>query len=107
MYKITYNFCDHLKENPNIKTIANLYSFYSKMLAYHLSDKTPESRTKIFGNLPPFVIDLNCNNAMKHSLYELRKIISNLREYDVKSKGVDSISTESELLKEMIYKITH
>ena len=37
---------------------------------------------------------------------QLTYIISVLREYDVKSKGVDSNCEEGELLKEMIYKIT-
>ena len=35
------------------------------------------------------------------------RIISILREYDLKSKGVDATKNDGDLLKEMIYKITH
>ena len=39
---------------------------------------------------------------------KLVKIISYLREYDLKSKGVNNNSiSEGELLKELIYKILH
>lgn len=106
-YKIIHNFSQHLKENPNIKTILMLYNFYHKMLMYHLSpDKSNEALRAIYGNLPPMILSKNVRYAQSHTITQLTYIISVLREYDVKSKGVDSNSEEGELLKEMIYKIT-
>ena len=106
-YKIIHNFTQHLKENPNIKTILMLYNFYHKMLMYHLSpDKSNEALRAIYGNLPPMIMSKNVRYAQSHTIAQLTNIISVLREYDVKSKGVDSNSEEGELLKEMIYKIT-
>ena len=106
-YKIIHNFSQHLKENPNIKTILMLYNFYHKMLMYHLSpDKSNEALRAIYGNLPPMIMSKNVRYAQSHTITQLTNIISVLREYDVKSKGVDSNSEEGELLKEMIYKIT-
>jgi len=106
-YKIIQNFTQHLKENPNIKTILMLYNFYHKMLMYHLSpDKSNEALRAIYGNLPPMILSKNVRYAQSHTITQLTYIISVLREYDVKSKGVDSNSEEGELLKEMIYKIT-
>lgn len=106
-YKIIQNFTQHLKENPNIKTILMLYNFYHKMLMYHLSpDKSNEALRAIYGNLPPMIMSKNVRYAQSHTIAQLTNIISVLREYDVKSKGVDSNSDEGELLKEMIYKIT-
>lgn len=105
-YKIIHNFTQHLKENPNIKTILMLYNFYHKMLMYHLSpDKSNEALRAIYGNLPPMILSKNVRYAQSHTIAQLTNIISVLREYDVKSKGVDSNSDEGELLKEMIYKI--
>lgn len=105
-YKIIHNFTQHLKENPNIKTILMLYNFYHKMLMYHLSpDKSNEALRTIYGNLPPMILSKNVRYAQSHTIAQLTNIISVLREYDVKSKGVDSNSDEGELLKEMIYKI--
>jgi DNA polymerase-3 subunit delta len=46
--------------------------------------------------------------AKNYSTAKLKAIFSYLRDYDLKSKGVDSgAATEGELLKEMIFKILH
>lgn len=105
VYKITYNFCNHLKENPNPATINGLASFYGKMLAYHLSDRSPAVATKIFGSLPPFILQTKIQETLKFSIPELKKNISILREYDAKCKGVDADLDDAELLKELIYRL--
>lgn len=107
VYKITYNFCKHLKENPNPATINGLASFYGKMLAFHLSDRSSDSLKRIFGNLPPFILQTKAQEATKFSLVELKRNISYLREYDAKCKGVDSALEDAELLKELVYRLTH
>lgn len=105
-YKIIQNFTQHLKENPNIKTILMLYNFYHKMLMYHLApDKSNEALRSIYGNLPPMIMSKNVRYAQSYTIPQLTRIMAVLREYDAKSKGVDSNSEEGELLKEMIYKI--
>ncbi len=107
-YKIINNFTQHLKENPNIKTILMLYNFYHKMLKYQLSaEKDTDAQRKIFGNLPPSILSKNVQYAQYHTIPQLTNIISVLREYDMKSKGVDANCEEAELLKEMIFKIIH
>lgn len=107
-YNIMLNFTLHLKENPNIRTITMLYSFYHKMIRYHLSpDKSNDALRTIFGNLPPSIMARNVGFANNHTMPQLTRIISILREYDLKCKGVDSSNDDAELLKEMIYKITH
>jgi DNA polymerase-3 subunit delta len=46
--------------------------------------------------------------ARNYSLQNLIKIIDLLKEYDLKSKGVNNISTsDGELLKELLFKILH
>lgn len=107
-YKIVHNFCDNIKENPNVKTIAALSKFYTRLLAYHYEPvKKEENLKKIFGNIHPFVIKLNCQYAQRYSVFELKKIIGLLREFDLKSKGLNTTAPDGELLKEMIYKILH
>lgn len=108
VYNIMLNFTMHLKENPNIRTISMLFSYYHKMLRYHLSpDKSNDALRTVFGNLPPSIIARNVSIANNHTIPQLTRIISILKEYDLKSKGVDANNDEGELLKEMIYKITH
>lgn len=105
-YKITLNLNRNSKENPLVKIIALLYPFYYKMLAYHLSpDKTPETMAKIYGNTHPYVMKINTSYAQHYSLPELYKIISLLREFDMKAKGVNASGNEENLLQELIYKV--
>jgi len=105
-YKIVHHFCQNIKQTPNVQTINSLASFYLKMLAYNLSDKSIEAKAKIFGN-NAFIQKINVQYAQNHSVLELQKIISILREYDTKTKGVESNLSDEELLKELVYKITH
>jgi len=105
-YKIVHYFCQNIKQSPNILTINSLVSFYLKLLAYNLSDKSIEAKSKIFGK-NPYIQDINIKHALNHSVLELQKNISILREYDAKTKGVDSNLSDEELLKELVYKISH
>lgn len=107
VYKITLNFAMHQKENPNIRTITMLYSFFNKMLMYHLAaDKSNDALKELFGS-NPHIMAKNIGVASGFSVPQLIKIISILREYDLKSKGVDADFDSGEQLKEMMFKITH
>jgi len=105
-YKIVHYFSQNIKQAPNILTVNSLSSFYLKLLAYNLSDKSIEAKGKIFGK-NDYVQKINVQYAQSHSVLELQKIIGILREYDAKTKGVDSNLSDEELLKELVYKITH
>jgi DNA polymerase-3 subunit delta len=105
-YKIVHYFCQNMKQTPNVMTINSLASFYLKLLAYNLSDKSIEAKAKVFGK-NDYVQQINTGHARNHSVLELQKIIGILREYDAKSKGVDSNLTDEELLKELVYRVTH
>ena len=107
-YSIMLNFTMHQKENPNIRTILMLFNFYNKMIRYHLlPEKNQESLRLLYGTTYDKIIATNVSYANNHSLPQLTRIVSILREYDVKSKGVDATKNDGELLKEMIYKIIH
>lgn len=107
-YSIMLNFTLHQKENPNVKTILMLFNFYNKMIRYHLlPEKNQESMKLLYGTTYNNIIARNVGFANNHSLAQLTRIISILREYDMKCKGVDANNDNAELLKEMIYKITH
>jgi len=105
-YKIVHYFCQNIKQTPNVLTINSLASFYLKLLAYNLSDKSMEAKAKVFGK-NDWIQKTNVQYAQNHSVLELQKNIGILREYDAKTKGVDSHLPDEELLKELIYKITH
>ncbi|MCR4965882.1 MAG: DNA polymerase III subunit delta [Bacteroidales bacterium] len=105
-YKITLNFTQHLKENPNVKTIAVLYRFFNKMLQYHLApDKDTATKERIFGSKSSFMINKQVGYTYNYPLLKVVSVMSILREYDMKSKGLGSNASEGDLLKEMIMKI--
>lgn len=96
------------KDNPLIVTISLIFSFFNKLIIYHsLSDKSQGNAAKVLGVNPFFVKDY-VNAANNYKPDKLIRIIGYLREYDLKSKGVDNLSaTDGELLKELIFKILH
>ncbi len=101
-------FSSNEKEHPMVMTITSLYGYFCKMLTYHfLQDKSKASVASALGVHPFFVGDYE-KAAKNFSLVKLKSIFGYLREYDLKSKGVDRGSaSEGELLKELVFKIMH
>ena len=104
---IIKHFAANPKDNPLVITIGVLLVF-SKTLLYHtLKDKSKNNVASTLKVNPFFVRDYELA-ARNYPKGKLVKIISYLREYDLKSKGVNNNSvSEGELLKELIYKILH
>ena len=104
-YQIAQYFSDNPKDNPMVVTTSLVFSFYIKLLKYHgLKDKNPKNVASVLGVNPFFLKDYDL--ALKN--YPMRKvsqIVGSLREIDVKSKGVGANLSQSDLLKEMLYKI--
>ena len=106
--QIANYFAANPKDNSIVKTIMVLYSYFSKLLIYHqLKDKSKNSIASALSINSFFVKDYQ-DAARNYSFTKLTSIITLLREYDLKSKGVDNISTnEGELLRELLFKILH
>jgi DNA polymerase-3 subunit delta len=95
------------KANPIVLVLGNLNNFFSKVLVYHYSkDRSPQSLARELGVNPFFIKDYE-QAARSYSYGKAIQIISYLREYDVKSKGVDSNAGHGELMKELMFKILH
>jgi DNA polymerase-3 subunit delta len=96
------------RENPMMKVIPMLYSFFSKVLLYqHLPDRSRNNVASVLGIHPFFVPDYQMT-ARNYPVGKLMSVIGILREYDLKAKGVDSGSVpDRELMKEMIFRILH
>ena len=101
-------FNDNPKNNPIILSIASLFSFFSKLLTYHyLTDKSKANVASVLKVNPYFVRDYELA-ALKYNASRTVHIISLLRTYDMKSKGVGDLSSEpGDLLKELVFKILH
>jgi DNA polymerase-3 subunit delta len=93
------------KANPIVLVLGNLNNFFSKVLAYHyVKDKSSAARE--IGVSPYFLKDYE-QAARNYNLGKTFQVISLLREYDVKSKGVESNAGPGALLKELMFKILH
>jgi len=101
-------FTANSKDNPLVKVIAILYPFFAKVLLYHyIKDRSQRNVASILSINPFFVSDY-VTAARNFNLQKLNKVISIIREYDMKIKGVgSSIANDGELMKEMVFKILH
>lgn len=101
-------FATNPKNNPLPVTISMLYSFFSKTLYYHhIKDKSKNNAASMLKVNPFFVKDYDIA-AKNYPVSKLAYVISQLRECDMKSKGLDNdTTTHGELLKELVYKIMH
>jgi DNA polymerase-3 subunit delta len=93
------------KSNPIVLVLGNLSSYFTKVLTYHyLKDKSQAARE--LGVNPYFIKDYE-QAARTFNYAKTMDIISALREYDLKSKGVDSTAPHGELMKELMFRILH
>ncbi len=104
-YKIAAHFADNQKDNPIIMVTSLVFAFFSQVLQYHgLKDKSSKNVASVLKVAPYFVIDY-VNAARNYPMKKVSQIVASLRIIDVKSKGVGSNLTPSDLLKEMLIHI--
>ncbi|HRY97536.1 MAG TPA: DNA polymerase III subunit delta [Bacteroidales bacterium] len=106
--RIVNHFAANARENPAVKTIAILFSWFSKLLILHsLTDRNPNSIASALSINPYFVKDYQ-QAAQRYSRARLEYIIQLLQSYDMKSKGLDNASADDgELTRELIFRIMH
>lgn len=107
-FKIAHYIGKSPKANPFVMTTGNLYNFFSNLVIFHtMVGQSPQNQASIMGINPYFLKDFG-EAARFYNLKNCTRVISVLREIDLKSKGLGAINmTDSELLKEMVYKILH
>ena len=105
-FKIVTYFGENPKANPMVLTITILFSYFSQLLKLHgLTDKNPRNVASKLGVNPYFVNDYL--TASKHyPMRQVSQVISTIREFDLKSKGVNANATpQGDLLKELLVRI--
>ncbi len=107
--KITNHFAKNEKDYPLVVVISSLFGYFSKLLKYHFSaDKNNDKVLASALKVSPFFIKDYKSDATRYTAKKLVRIIGYLREYDLKSKGVNNATVSSgELLKELVFKILH
>ncbi len=99
-------FAQNPKDNPMVVTVSLLFSFFSQLLQYHgLKDKSPRHVASAL-KVNPYFVNEYITAARNFPMKKVSMVISILREFDVKSKGVGSNAVpQGDLLKEMLFKI--
>ncbi len=102
---ITY-FAQNPKDNPFVLTITLLNMFFTQLLQYHgLNDHTPKNVASKLRINPYFVNEIQ-TAAKNYPMRKVSKVISHLREMDLKGKGVGTSGiNQADLLKELLVKI--
>jgi len=106
--RIVNFFNSNPKENPLVKIVPMTYGFFSKVLICNsLPDKSQGSIASALG-IAPFLTRDYIKATGNYSFAKLKEVISILREFDLKSKGVNIGSTTGpDLMKEMVFRILH
>lgn len=106
--RIINYFSANDKEHPAVMTLSTLYGYFSKILIYHFApDKSKFAVAQTLG-VNPFFVDGYAKAAQNYGTGKLKAIFSYLKEYDLKTKGVDNSGVNNgELMKELIFKILH
>lgn len=104
--RIINYFSQNPKDNPFVVTITLLHTFFAQLLKYHgLSDHSPKSVASALRINPYFVGEFQ-TAAKNYPMRKVSGIISNLREMDVKGKGVGAVNmSQADLLKELLVKV--
>tara|TARA_B100001287_G_scaffold83458_1_gene69609 strand:- start:3318 stop:4322 length:1005 start_codon:yes stop_codon:yes gene_type:complete len=106
---IAQHFGRNSKSYPIILTIGHLYGFFTKLLKFHFySNKMGDKELSTKIGVHPFFLKQYTQASKLYSKLKLSQIISELRYYDLMSKGVYySKISEEEILKELIFKIVN
>jgi len=108
-YKIIKYFEKNPKDNPYVVSITTIFNLFTNIIQVHVTvDKSKQNLAKVLGINPYFVQGMT-TAATNYPLKKATRIISFIREYDMKGKGVGTTGsvTPSQLLIELVYKIMH
>lgn len=107
--RIVDYFSSNPKDNPMVVTVAILFNYFSNLLeCFWLPQKNEQSIMNALNMKSSFFVRDYMTGIRNYNANKVMEIISDLRTFDARSKGVDNISvSQGELLKELVYKIMH
>ena len=108
--KIVKYFAENPKTNPIQMTLSILFGFFSNlMLAYYAPEKTEQGVAAFLGLKSPWQARDYLLAMRRYNGTKTMRIIGEIRYADARSKGVGATSntTDSDLLRELIFFILH
>jgi len=106
--RIINHFAANPKDHHIVPVLSALFSYFQKIMVYHfLDDKSPKSAASAL-KVNPFFITQYQTASRNYNTQQLFNIFKYLKDYDLRSKGVNNKNTtQSSLLKELTFKILH
>jgi len=106
--QIAHHFALNPGENSIFKTIPMLFTFFSKVLLMHSLPDKSESSIMSKAKLTPYNRNDYFDAYRNYNAKKVQDIIGWLRECNIRALGIDNYSTDQgELLRELVFKITH
>jgi len=109
--RIREHFASNIRKNPLIVTISSLFAYFSKVYMLHsLKGSSDAELVKALELRSDWFLKEYKIAANNYSPAQTVRVISLLKEYDLRSKGVDTDTTntgDEELMKELFWKILH
>lgn len=107
--RIVFYLADNMKNHPLVFLLGSMYTYFAKVRLLHDLRNVPDKEMLSALKLPsPFFLKEYRQAARNYPVRKLRHIFRLLKEYDLRSKGLNNNSfSEEELLKELVYRILH
>lgn len=108
--KIVNYLKKHLNEQPLMLILPQLYKYFSKVMLFHaLQGWAGGADLAARLGVPPYFLGEYADCARRYSYAHTARILSMLKVYDLRSKGVDSgsVNDGEGILEDVIYHITH
>ncbi|MDE6298380.1 MAG: DNA polymerase III subunit delta, partial [Muribaculaceae bacterium] len=104
--RIVDYFSKNPKQNPGVMIVATLFGFFSRLfIATVTRDKSDSSLMQAMEIRNVYALRDYRDALQRYNARMALAAIHAIREYDTKSKGIESTQNEYELLKELIFKI--
>ena len=105
-FAIVEYFRNNPKNIPTVMTVSSLFNQFSNLLIYHYTkDKSPSGYMDALGFKSPWALKVYETASRNYNVRQTIEIITAIREFDVKSKGLGSRQNEYSLLKDLIFHI--
>lgn len=106
IFTIINYFRSNSKHNPAILTVAAVFSYFSNLLIAHFTrDKSPGALMAALGMKWQSQLSRYEQGMRNYNAYKTIEIITAIRDFDVKSKGIGSRQSEFDLLHDLMFRI--
>ncbi len=107
VYQILDYFAANPKSNPAISVVISLFNYFCKVLLVHSQQGKNERELAAVLKVNPFFVKEYLLAAKAYPLSKTLQVIQFLQQADLHLKGVESVASDEQILKELAFKMLH